>query len=200
MRNFFKTLPILVSVVIMTFISCTESEGPFGISDFHLFVRFQNADGRNLADSANVLGNDDIARLKADTVKDLHLRIERMNSGRKPVELGMVDWIKTKSSMNSSDLPNVDYGKMGTMLEIQFFDRSIWDKNDIRNEVYLLTFNSDKLFGNDENHTIKFYIHIYGRGQYRTYRCEVDGKEVPIDDVISDKRNYGLYGAVIVTI
>lgn len=87
MRNFFKTLPILVSVVIMTFISCTESEGPFGISDFHLFVRFQNADGRNLADSANVLGNDDIARLKADTVKDLHLSIERMNSGRKPVEL-----------------------------------------------------------------------------------------------------------------
>ena len=41
-------------------------------------------------------------------------------------------------------------------------------------------FRSKKLFGNDEPHTIKWFVTCKGSMQYNVYKCEIDNEDMPL--------------------
>ena len=58
------------------------------------------------------------------------------------------------------------------------------------NEVYRFQLYGPKIFGDDETHTLKWYADISG-GIYDVYKCELDGREVLLDnDPFFNRKRY----------
>ncbi len=192
---------MLVLSIMPTFTSCdkVENDGPFGISPFTLFVRFESPNGTNILDSLNIIGdvNKDERILNIDN-GEIDVKCYRV-SDNKLLETISELWIRANESWNSKDNPDYHYEKLGTMLRTSFVDADIWNEgkgSTKHDESYVVNMKSHKIFGNDKTHTIKWYIHIYGRGYYEAYKCEVDGKQVSLDNdplYQSQNNNHGIY-------
>lgn len=197
MKLFKRDLITVLSIlcVVSLLISCTknnEERDQYVVVPFHMFVEFEGINGTNLLDSLHIIGDKSLHIIDGDSVEarpvvaadSLEINSYKL-SNNKILDVYSIQWIRGKASWSDKDRLHIDYGKMGTLLDMRFSDFSIWGseaKNDF-DESYLVTFKSRKIFGNDKIHTVKWYIHKYGKNEYKICRCDIDGVQVSVSDI-----------------
>lgn len=65
-------------------------------------------------------------------------------------------------------------------MNVSATDLRIWKEDFWGRETYIFEFRSKKLFGNDEPHTIKWFVTCKGSMQYNVYKCEIDNEDMPL--------------------
>ena len=182
LRETITTLVILC--VVFLFSSCSkDNDGPIIISPFKMFVRFQSASGTNILDSIGIMGDESLECRKVTEADGINLNWYKQ-SDNKELEPFQANWIRTNQSWNDPDNPQLDYSKMGTLLEFNVVDYSIWNGTCPNEESYLVTFKSKKIFGDEKIHTVKWDLHFYGNKQYEVYKCTVDDELIPLKDIL----------------
>lgn len=85
------------------------------------------------------------------------------------------------------------FDKDEAMLYLSWNDYKItctYHREESYDEAYRVDIRSPKIFGNEDEHTIKWYVKVNG-GTYDAYRCEVDGKDVDLSqDILYNRRIY----------
>ncbi len=152
-----------------------------GFETCELYVRFSLPDGTN---ALELIGKDsqDITEYvynhSAYYIGNLNVEIYNERSGKK-VTPSEIEKQFVLDNSNSTGLSN-----QGIMLRLSWDNP---DGNDIPQESYndatIIKLNSVNVFGDEEDHIIKWYFHILeGKPYYDIYKCEVDGVEYPIED------------------
>ncbi len=174
---------LLATMLLPTIASCDkENNGSdaVNVDGFEILVRFESPIGTNILDSLGVQHmNNSISDYKLDDlVVNWRNKENNLNYHWSKPELA---WFKTEDWAGSSN-PNFSFKGIGTVLDMTLTDINISDRDSPKaDEEYTITLKSKKIFGNDDPHTIKYYVHINGGGcGYAAKKCEVDGKTYPI--------------------
>ena len=153
-----------------------------------MYVRFILPDGTNVLE---LTGNssqsivEDYYNFSNYYIGSLNVEIYNERSGKK----------LTSSDIGKRFVQWKDDGDTGSLHQ-EMMLRLSWDNpdgNDVPHESYdeatIIKMNSANIFGDEENHFVKWYFHIHeGKAYYDVYKCEVDGVEVPItDDLLVDE-------------
>ena len=143
-----------------------------------MYVRFVSPTGTNILDSLDIIGNDVIRRTKDD---EIIVRGVSKWWGN-PVDTLIQAWQRIPKDyywQNSEDSPMTE----GTVLRFAWAD-DLYLKEEQRpyrlENEYIINLQSPMIFKNDDIHTIKWYVNVKGNTG-DAYRCEVDGREYPID-------------------
>ena len=223
----FLVLPFM-ALISMLFASCSDDEpgrqdAKF-LDDCQIFVHFVKEDGTNAADYVKLE-----KELIDSTMYSVYLPIEdegsvlvtftresdgfkyevgkRMVSGPRIELSGSAGW-------NNYSTPNCyeAFGDVGTLLWIQWADFLVaepddpdWHRPEYYDDVYTIGIRCEKIFGKDEEHTIKWFVHI-NRNRLDAYRCEVDGEDFDFKsdllykEYYHDDYKYAPIGPVIIPI
>jgi hypothetical protein len=134
--------------------------------DINFFVRFVSPSGTNVLDSLNVLEGSDMVKIKDSLIIDASAY--RASNGK--------DY---DSFTNMFIRDNNDYFNYGT--DETFFYESFTEFTHGKGVDYcVLQMKSNKLFGNDNVHTIKLYYTMLVDSVFTAYKCEVDGEVYPM--------------------
>ena len=159
----------VLCLCLATCYSCSYEEpiGPHVIVPFDVTVRFESAIGTNIADSLSVI---DITKPETWNAKkeDIQVRVYR-GSDHKSLEVFEKRWGYTKDPTTTSFPAGTYLTVLAT--DMQIFEGGLWGE-----QTYTFEFKSRKLFGNDDVHTVKWFIHGMGRVVYKVYKCEIDGR------------------------
>ena len=104
--------------------------------------------------------------------ENIQVRVYR-GSDHKPLEVFEKRWGYTKDPTTTSFPPGTYLTVLAT--DMQIFEGGLWGE-----QTYTFEFKSRKLFGNDDVHTVKWFIHGMGRVVYKVYKCEIDGEDMPL--------------------
>ncbi len=176
---FFNLLVIIM--LLPTIAACDKDNGgndAIAIAPFEFMIKFESSMGTNILDSLQVQPTNET---ESNQLGDLTFQWTNKNNDLNPHwSTPLLGWYKTTEDWGGFN-PYFSFKGVGTILEVKIYDISIWDtsngKYPRRDEEYTITLTSKKIFGNENPHTIKFYIHIKGKAVYDTYKCEVDGVE-----------------------
>ena len=174
--NIFNKTTQVVAVLCLCLATCyscsyEEPDGPHVIVPFHVIVRFESAIGTNIADSLSII---DITKPETWNAKkeDIQVRVYR-GSDHKLLEIDRERWTYTKASTVTSFPKGTCLTVLAT--DMQIFEGGLWGE-----QTYTFEFKSRKLFGNDDVHTVQWFIHGMGRVVYKVYKCEIDGEDMPL--------------------
>jgi len=174
---------LLAIMLLPTIVSCDKDNNgsdAMHVDSFNIIVRFESPIGTNILDSLGVQPmNNCIKDYKLD---DLTINWKnKENNLNHHWSMPSLAWSKTEDWFASKN-PNFSFKGIGTILDMGLTDINVSDSDYPKaDEEYTITLKSNKIFGNDSTHTIKYYIHINGGGSgYDAKKCEVDGQNYPI--------------------
>lgn len=77
--------------------------------------------------------------------------------------------------------------KPKTLLHLQFHDYDTHDWKEERDEVYTLNIRSSKLFNDEDEHNLRFFLHLYFNSYMiiNVKKIELEGKEINKDDILN---------------
>ena len=174
-----KIKVVLWTIILFPFlISCSSEEvgednasPAIGTS----YVRFVSPTGKNILDSLKVLNP--YERKTAEFDSDLMDITVIRKSDNEPL------WLR-KNLFYACEQTGTEFDQDETVIELYWTDFMVMniEKRPLNyNDVYEVQMKSPKIFGNNNFHTIKWYISVTGRA-HDAYKCEVDGQEVPLAD------------------
>ncbi|MBQ4483518.1 MAG: hypothetical protein II934_00735 [Prevotella sp.] len=183
MKRFY--LSIFVALAFSFFLSsCNDVEDKDEAFFYHFdtFVKFESPVGTNAVDSLSLvkLEEHEILSYKPyDSQNDevVLARCVRESDGF-VIEIDKYNsywwWFA-----ENKELPIAVSGQ-GTFLSLRWLDPNIFVPENAPkeeyDEAYTVYLKSPKIFGDDEERTIKWYVHVR-RNKYNTYKCEVNGEE-----------------------
>lgn len=175
----------IVSLLTSLFCSCDKSddEQSTNFCPFETYVRFISPLGNNIADSLNLCIGE-FCDLKGGVNEDMCVDVIRESDNKRLIEsiYDKVGWVKADVEHSTANIfPCLGYGKVNTILGIRYLDHHVWQDNDkIKDfdDVYRIDMTSQVLFGDSEVHALRLFVHIYGCGDFKIYKCEYDGKDV----------------------
>jgi len=196
---------VMAAVLPLCFASCGKENGNGGEDQAlmmtpEMLVKFVSATGNNMADGLGIFGNDTNDCFSEITADDDLMKIScTRESDGKEVWAGekfMQGEIVSLQIFNSfwyRPAAGHSCENEGILLQLGWADFVAsdvywdhWDRPEYYDESYTFRLWSPRLFGSDEPHTIKWFVHII-RNHYEAYRCEVDGVEFPFTDSPSYK-------------
>ena len=174
-----KTKVVLWTIILLPFlISCSSEEvGEDNASPAICtsYVRFVSPTGKNILDSLKVLNP--YERKTADFDSDLmDITVIRKSDNESL-------WLR-KNLFYACEQTGTEYEQEETVVELYWTDFMVMniEKRPLNyNDVYEVQMKSPKIFGNNNVHTMRWYIAVTGRA-HDAYKCEVDGQEVPLTD------------------
>ena len=174
-----KTKVVLWTIILLPFlISCSSEEvGEDNMTPAigRTYVRFVSPTGKNILDSLKVLNPDE--RKTADFDSNLMEITVIRKSDNEPL------WLR-KNLFYACEQTGTEYEQDETVVELYWTDFMVMniEKRPLNyNDVYEVQMKSPKIFGNNNVHTMRWYIAVTGRA-HDAYKCEVDGQEVPLTD------------------
>jgi hypothetical protein len=171
-----KNKILFIMLTMLSLIACSSSEDGVGVTpSFHeTYLRFVSPSGTNVLDSLHVMGeNDKIVEIGSDLIAV---------SGRRASD-GEALEMTTELYYGSKQAAD-EFEKDEALVRVWWADFNTWnieDRPNKYNEIYTVTMTSPKLFGNNESHTLAWYVKVVGR-THDAYKCEVDGQEVSLDN------------------
>ena len=228
MKRMFLVLPVMTFVSVLLLASCSGDE-PGGqdakfLDDCQIFVHFVNEDGTNAADYIKLEkevtdSTESYIYLPIEKEGSIQIRCTRESDGlqydfakrlapQTRIELtGEAGWVN-----NSTPGCYEEFVEAGTLLWIKWADFLVsepddpdWPRQENYDDVYTFSIRGKKIFGNDEEHTIKWFAHIK-RNRFDAYRCEVDGEDFDFKsdrlyrEYYNDDYKYAPIGPVIIPI
>lgn len=164
----FKSFIILIFVC--TFFSCNNYNDDSKAPVLHeTYLRFVSPKGTNVLDSIKVLE-------KGKYIEEVNSNIISIKGKRLSRNTSLENF--KKSWLYNSVIENE------TTLVLEWID---WDIIDAENrqkryeEIYEIKMKSRKIFGNDDIHTLKWYLDV-NNGSYDAYKCEFDGQTLELDN------------------
>ena len=187
------------------FISCDDEKNSsdyVNINSFKFYLKFESAIGTNLVDSVKFKELDYTKSYEPlDSLKDglVEVSIFRSSDGTEfDSSVRRIAWFRPLASsvISSSDI-NQELASAGTLLEIgwaDFLSSNIdWNRPENYDETYIIKVKSPKIFGNDKEHTIKWFVHIK-KSTYDAFKCEIDGIEFAFMETNMYKEQYNNFG------
>ena len=147
------------------------------------YVRFVSPTGKNILDSLKVLNPNE--RKTADFDSNLMEITVIRKSDNEPL------WLR-KNLFYACEQTGTEFEQDETVVGLYWTDFMVMniEKRPLNyNDVYEVQMKSPKIFGNNDVHTIRWYIAVTGRA-HDAYKCEVDGQEVPLTDDPFYKQQY----------
>ncbi|MBR5728876.1 MAG: hypothetical protein IKX61_01525 [Prevotella sp.] len=139
------------------------------------YVRFVSSAGTNMLDSLKVI--DPEVRLTANFESDLlDVTVIRKSDDE-------ILWLR-KNLLYACEQTGLDFKCNETIIYLYWTDFMVWDIEKrpwYYKDVYEVQMKSPKIFGNNDVHTIRWYITVTGR-VHDAYKCEVDGEEISLED------------------
>ncbi len=207
MKKFHLFFNLSLAIMLLpTIAACDKDNGgndAIAIAPFDFMIKFESPMGTNILDSLQIQPTNE---KEGNQLGDLTFKWTNKNNDlNQHWSTPNLAWSKTTADWGGFN-PYFSFKGVGTILEVKITDISIWStsngKYPKRDEEYTITLTSKKIFGNENPHTIKFYIHIKSKAVYDTYKCEVDGVEQPLlwRDYNPDKlpENKKLAGALVI--
>ena len=195
----FLVLPVMALASMLLLVSCSGDE-PGGqdykfVDGSNIYLHFVNANGTNAANYVRLE-----KEVTDSTVMYIYLPIEEEGSiqirctresdgfqyefGKRLAPYSRVELTGEAGWVNFST-PGCyeEFVEAGTLLWIKWADFLVsepddpdWPRQENYDDVYTFSIRGKKIFGNDEEHTIKWFAHIK-RNRFDAYRCEVDGED-----------------------
>lgn len=190
---------LLLSAIVC--VSCNKGSEP-GSETYAVMmtprmqVKFISASGANIVDSLNFLESYKDRSYQTLTADDEIIKVScvRETDGKMiwaDQEHASDGTVRTLSFYRygwARPIAGSSYEKEGTLLELGWADPVAslilgngddypWKRPENYDESYTFNIQSPTIFGSDEVHTIKWYVHII-YNHYDAYRCEVDGVEL----------------------
>ena len=219
-------LPVMAFAAILSLVSCSDSNDEPGggdglaLAEFNIFVHFLKEDGTNAADYVK------LEKVVTDSTENyIYLPIEEEGSVQAlctresdglqcelskdagQISSGHAGWVNYSTLDWHEELVNA-----GTLLWLgwvdfltAFPDDPDYNRPDNYDEAYTIVIRSQKLFGNDEEHTIKWFVHVKWN-IVDAYRCEVDGDEFDFMNepyykkYFHEEWNYAPIGPVVIPV
>lgn len=168
-----------VMLVMASFIACSDN----GSNDDNItmcpsstYLRFVSPSGTNILDSLGVIKrdeNDKIIEVDDDIIETSGIRVSDGES------LFIANW------MTGTIIEHEGIQTDETCLGLHWNDPKAcftekdrpWEYDD----VYDIQLYSPQVFGDDNIHRLKWYIHVTGQ-VIKAYKCEYDGQEVNLDN------------------
>ena len=183
---------LLLAIMVLPIISaCSKDEGggdAMHVDTFELYVKFETPTGANLIDSSKLIQFNNSQSVNNNTdIIDLDWNNKENNLENNSWKKPSLYWLKTTDDFGSFN-PNFSFKNVGTVLRIQLCDIRVSRSNFHEcDDIYDINIRSKAIFGNDNPHTIRYYVHIKGKacGYYAT-KCEVDGKDYPLEGPYSN--------------
>ena len=228
MKRMFLVLPVMALASMLLLVSCSGDE-PGGqdykfVDGSNIYLHFVNANGTNAADYVRLE-----KEVTDSTVMYIYLPIEEEGSiqirctresdgfqyefGKRLAPYSRVELTGEAGWVNFST-PGCyeEFVEAGTLLWIKWADFLVsepddpdWPRQENYDDVYTFSIKSLKIFGNDEEHTIKWFAHIK-RNRFDAYRCKVDGEDFDFKsdrlyrEYYNDDYKYAPIGPVIIPI
>jgi hypothetical protein len=170
-------------VIIFSFMACNSEGGDDNVRPSYneTYLRFVSPSGTNVLDSLNVL-NGAMVGLNTDLISISGIR----HSDEQELDITRY-WLYASKQTGSEFLTDE------TLIVLWWNDFKVWnvEKRPKRyDETYEIKLKSPQIFGDEETHTLKWYVSVSGRKQ-NAYRCEADGQEVALsDDIIYNKKTF----------
>lgn len=144
-------------------------------------LRFVSPSGTNVLDSLHILESDgNIKMEKIDDDELISICGDRSSDGN------ALDF--SKFLFYATSQAGAEFDKEETLLKIEWTDFDIFD---VEKQVYTIAMKSKKVFGDDDTHYLKWYVNVFGRGEYDAYKCEIDGQNVSLaNDFLYNKTKY----------
>jgi len=145
------------------------------------FLRFVSPSGTNVLDSLHILESDGNIKMEKIDDDELISICGDRSSDRKALELSKYLFYATSQA-------GAEFKYEETLLKIEWTDFDIFD---VEKQVYTIAMKSKKVFGDDDTHYLKWYVNVFGRGEYDAYKCEIDGQNVSLaNDLLYNKTKY----------
>ncbi|MCR5312238.1 MAG: hypothetical protein K6E54_01070 [Bacteroidaceae bacterium] len=182
----------IVSLLASLCYSCDKSDDvqQTNLSPFEAYVRFLSPLGNNIADSLNLCVGE-TCDLTGGVNENMYVDVIRESDEKRLVEsiYDKVEWGKVDVEHSPANIfPILGQGKVNTILGIRYFDSHVWaDNAKESDDVYRINMTSRLLFGDSEIHALRLYVHIYGCGDFKIYKCEFDGMDITTPEM------YGIY-------
>lgn len=228
MKRMFLVLPVMALASMLLLVSCSGDE-PGGqdykfVDGSDIYLHFVKANGANAADYVKLekevtdstvsyiylpIEEEGSVQIRCTRESDgLQYEFARRLAPQTRIELtGEAGWVNF-----STPGCYEEFVEAGTLLWIKWADFLVsepddpdWPRQENYDDVYTFSIKSQKIFGNDEEHTIKWYAHIK-RNRFDAYRCEVDGEEFDFKsdrlyrEYYNDDYKYAPIGPVIIPI
>lgn len=176
-----------VVLTVLALVACGSGEnGDDNVtpSENDTYIRFLSPSGTNVLDSLGIIGKEEVmAEMGTDIISISGIR----SSDNKPLEM-------TKYWMHVLPEYGQEFVKEESLVKLHWVDFNVWDieKRPYEyTEIYKFQLQGSKVFGDNEVHTLDWYVYIKGR-RHNAFKCEVDGQEVSLaDDYLYNRRDYG---------
>ena len=178
--------PVLLSVLLL---GCSKDDDGDVILNrtywpsSEMYVRFVFTDGTNVLDAIGVepqIFTSSYYNYPTDDPAELKIEIMNVRSGIRTTpnykyvrsEPGNIYW-ELAHSETEEMLLFINWGNPdGNKKPVESYD-----------DATIIKLKSKKIFGNNEEHIIKWYFHIYeGKRYFGVYKCDVDGENHPLDE------------------
>ena len=185
-----KTLAWVAIALMMAGCSSSENGGENGgeymtPSFNYTYIRFVSPSGTNILDSLAVM---ETKKFRIETDDKLITISGIANIDNKPLKMETYWWYISPSTDFCPE--EAEWPRDETLLQLYWVDFNTWDieKRPYEyTEIYKIDMRSPVLFGDEETHTLRWYVNIVGR-RYDAFKCEVDGQEVSLEDDILYKK------------
>lgn len=155
---------------------------------FELEIQFVH-NGVNVADSVGLFVPEDRNKGCCATIKpddeNISFYLLRERDQHKFKTSSSPGWTyRTKNPQGESIKPV-------TLLHLQFRDRDTYEWEEERDEVYSLSIRSRKLFNDEDEHKLRFFLHIYFNPYMKinVKKIELEGKEINKEAVLIRYKN-----------
>ncbi len=151
-----------------------------------MYVRFVYTDGTNVLDAIGITPqnfSESYYNYPSNDLGELSIEIRNERSGKKakPSQISK-SYVCSKRGFTCWDIAQSETEEMllhiawgnpdGDMKPAESYD-----------DATIIKLKSKKVFGNDEEHVVKWFFHIYkGKKYYGVYKCEVDGEPHPLEE------------------
>ena len=167
-----KKLLVYMFLLLPFLVSSCESEGnenSLPPADNVTYIRFVSPSGTNVLDSLNVLeGNGDMCEINPEHITFA----EHHTQASKPCDFRQY-YLRTSKQMNY-------FAKEETIAELHWVDFDVRRAKAGSTFTYSIEMSGRNIFGDDNVHTLKWYLNVYDGGTFDAYKCEVDGKETDL--------------------
>lgn len=188
-------LSILLFVTAFVFTSCDKDDEGANVVNLCAIIKFESANGTNLADSLRLCKEEFVNDLLRGNDKNAVVDFVRERDGKSLFNpWSCASWMRLGKQSDSEigDFPILEIDTFETVLCVASVDDQLTQYGiKQHDEVYKVNVQCEPLFKDTEVHTLAIHVRVYRRHEWTITNCYFDGKDVTSPGVFGNFRKDG---------